>query len=171
VPSAGILVAGSHEITLMRKHTHFRLRLTLLFGAVLILAAQDEHITSFTGTWKLNLAKSKFNPGPQFKTFTITFTPDGSRHLDLIGADGQPLKASLPWSDGKEVSVTGIENATATSKIQGRTFHDIWKQNGKVIEDVHGIVSPDGKTLKTTVDGTDRQGRRSYHNELAFERQ
>ncbi len=148
----------------MRKH------LTLLLGAALVLAAQSEHLSAFTGTWKLNLAKSKFNPGPPFKSFTITFTPDGTRHLDLIGADGQPHKPSLPWSDGREVSVQGMENATATSKIQGRTFHDIWKQNGKVTEDVHGIVSPDGKTLRTTVDGTDSQGH-PYHNELTFDRQ
>jgi len=146
------------------------LRLTLLFGAALVLAAQSEHITPFTGTWKLNLAKSKFNPGPPLKSFVITFTPDGTRHLDLMGADGQPLQASLPWSDGKEVSVQGMENATATSKMQRRTFHDIWKQKGNVIEDVHGIVSPDRKTLKTIVNATDRQGR-PYHNELTFDKQ
>jgi len=67
--------------------------------------AQTEHITPFIGAWKLNLAKSSFNPGPPFKGFTLTFTPDGTRKLDLVGADGQSLKASLPWSDGKEVSV------------------------------------------------------------------
>ena len=61
-------------------------------------------------------------------------------------------------------------NATAMSKIRGRAFHDIWKQNGKVIEDVHGVVSADGKTLKTTVDGTDSQGR-PYRNELTFDKQ
>ena len=154
----------------MRKHSCLCLRLTLVFGAALVLAAQSEHITPFTRTWKLNLAKSKFNPGPPCKSFTITFTSDGTRHLDLIGADGQPLKASLPWSDGKEVSVQGMENATATSKIQGRTFHDIWKQNGKVTEDVHGVVSADEKTLKITVHATDKQGR-SYHNELTFDEQ
>jgi hypothetical protein len=146
------------------------LRLNLLFGAALILAAQSHHITPFTGTWKLNLPKSRFNPGPPFKSFTITFTPDGTRHLDLIGADGQTVKASLPWSDGKEVQVTDMENARATSKIQGRRFHDVWKQNGKVIEDVHGFVSPDGKTFRTTVDATDNQGRH-HHNELTFDKQ
>jgi hypothetical protein len=87
----------------------------------------------------------------------------------LIGADDQPLKAALPWSDGKEVSVEGMGNATATSKIQGRIFHDIWKVSGKVTEDVHG-VSPDGATLRTTVNGTDNQGR-PYHNELTFDKE
>jgi hypothetical protein len=153
----------------MRKHLAFCSLLVLLFWGALVLVARTEHITPFTGTWKLNVANSTFNPGPPFKSFTITFTPDGTRHLDLIGADGQPLKASLPWSDGKEVSVEGMENTATTSKIQGRTFHDIWKQNGRIIEDVHGVVSPGGKTLKITVHGTDTQGHR-YHNELTFDR-
>jgi hypothetical protein len=64
----------------------------------------------------------------------------------------------LPWSDGREVPVTGIENVAATSKIHGKTFHDVWKQNGSVIENVHGVASPDRRTLTITVDGTDRQG-------------
>ena len=142
--------------------------LAVLFGFVLVLLAQTGHITPFTGTWKMNLAKSRFNPGPPFKSFAITFTADGTRHLDLIGADGQPLKASLPWSDGKEVPVTGMENVTAISKIESKTFHDVWKQNGRIIEDVHGALSPDGRTLTTTVDGRDGQGR-AFRNHLAFE--
>jgi hypothetical protein len=142
----------------------------LLFTVAGVLLAQIEHITPFTGKWKMNLAKSRFNPGPPFKNFTITFTTDGTRHLNLIDADGQSLKAWLPWSDGKEVPVTAMENATATSKIRGKTFHDIWKQNGRIIEDVHGVVSPDGKTLTTTVIGTDTEGR-AFHNQLTFDKQ
>lgn len=113
------------------------LRLALLIGCAVVVVAQTEHITAFTGTWKLNLEKSRFNPGPPFKSFTLTFAPDGSRKLDLIGADGQPLKASLPWSDGKEVVVAvteGMGNVTATSRIQGRTFDDTWTEDGKIIE-------------------------------------
>jgi len=77
-------------------------------------------------TWSgLHRARSTGNPGPPFKSFAITFTADGTRHLDLIGAGGQPLKASLPRSDGKEVPVTGMENVTAASKIEGKTFDDV----------------------------------------------
>jgi hypothetical protein len=131
--------------------------------------AQTGHITPFTGTWKLDVTKSTFNPGPPFKSFTITFTPDGTRHLDLIAADGR-LTASLPWSDGKEIAVTGMENVTASSKIQGRTFHDVWKQNGKIIEDVHGVVSSNGRPMNITVDGTNKEGHK-FHNRLIFEKQ
>jgi len=143
-------------------------RLALLFGTAVLLMAQTGHITAFTGTWTLNLAKSSFNPGPRFKSFTITFTPDGTRNLDLISADGQTLKVSLPWSDGKEVHVTGMEDATAISKVQGRAFHDVWKQHGRTIEDVRGVVSSDRRTLTITVDATDKQDR-PVHNNLTFE--
>jgi len=138
--------------------------------AALAVVAQTQHVTPFTGTWKMNLAKSRFNPGPPFQSFTLTFTSDGVRHLDLVPADGKRVNIALPWSAGNPVSPEGMENAVTTSKIQGRTFHDIWKQNGKIIEDVRGRVSPDGKTLNVTVDGTNVQGR-TYHNELTFDRQ
>jgi hypothetical protein len=80
----------------MRKLLPRFLRLALLCGSAVVVGAQTEHMTPFTGTWKLNLAQSRFNPGPPFTSFTLTFTPDGTRTLDVVGADGQPLKASLP---------------------------------------------------------------------------
>jgi hypothetical protein len=33
---------------------------------------------AFIGTWKLNLAKSKFDPGPPPKTFTVKIETSGS---------------------------------------------------------------------------------------------
>ncbi|MBV8833715.1 MAG: hypothetical protein JO217_10695 [Acidobacteriaceae bacterium] len=137
------------------------------FLATVFLAAQTEHITPFTGTWKLNVAKSSFDPGPPPESFTITFTRDGTRHINLIGADGQTRQVSLPWSDGKEVPVTGMENTTASSTILGTRFHDIWKQNGKMIEDVRGVLSPNGRTLTIAVQG--KTGQHGFHNHLIFD--
>jgi len=146
----------------------------LLLSFAFIAAAQTQHVTAFTGTWKFNAAKSTFNPGPPFKSFTLTFTPDGARHLDQISANGQPLEVSLPWSDGKEVSVIvtqgAMENVMATSKIKGKTFDDTWRENGKVIEKVHGVVSSDGKTLTVTVEGPTQQGG-IFRNRVVFDRQ
>ena len=156
----------------MRMHLRNLLVLALLVGPVVGAAAQTEHITPFTGTWKLNPARSKFDPGPPFRSFTLTFAPDGTRHLDLLRAEGTPFRAVLPWSDGKEVVVEapdGMGKVTATSKIEGREFRDTWKANGNVIEQVHGVVSADGTTLTITVDGTDPHGR-AYRNQLTFEK-
>jgi hypothetical protein len=146
----------------------------LLLGLAVLAAAQSQHTTAFTGTWRFNAAKSEFNPGPPFKSFTLTFTPGGVRHLDLIPANGQPFKAELPWSDGKEVSVVvkegSLGNAKVVSKIKGKTFDDTWTDNGKVIEKVHGEVSSDGKTLTVTVDGATQQGG-TFHNRVVFDKQ
>ena len=131
--------------------------LIVVLGLAGLAAAQTNHQTPFTGTWTFNADKSAFNPGPPFKRFTLTFTPDGVRHLDLVPANGQAFKAELPWSDGKEVAVVvkegSMPNAKAAPEIRGRTFNDTWTQDGKVIEKVHGVVSRDGKTLAVTVKG------------------
>ena len=147
--------------------------IALVLATAVVAVAQAEHITQFTGTWKLNVTKSQFHPGPPFKRFTLTFTADGTRRLDLTDADGQTLEASLPWSDGKAVSVKanrGFENVTAVSQIHGKTLNDTWRQKGQVIEKVDGTLSPDGRTLTITVDGTPGQGH-TFHNRLTFERQ
>lgn len=150
------------------------LRSILLVSLAALAAAETQHITAFTGTWKCNVAKSEFNPGPAFRSFTLSFTPDGVRHLDLIPANGQPFKAELPWSDGKEVSVIvkegSMENVRAVSKIEGLTFGDIWRENGKVIEKVHGQLSSDEKTLTVTVEGPTQQGG-TFHNRVVFDKQ
>jgi hypothetical protein len=153
---------------------HFALRLASTIGWAYVIAAQSAHVTAFTGTWKLNVAKSKFDPGPPFQSFTLTFTPDGARNLDLVAANGQPLKATLPWSDGREIVVHIVEgsmqNVTAVSKIKGRTFEDTWRQNGEIIEKVHGAVSPDGRTLAVTVDRPIKKGG-TFRNRVVFDKQ
>lgn len=88
--------------------------------------AQTWHVTSLSGTWKLSLAKSEFNPGPPFKSFTLTFTPDGTRILVLVVGSGQPLEVSLPWSNGKAVTPNGrgMQATRVVSKINGNTVDD-----------------------------------------------
>jgi hypothetical protein len=90
--------------------------------------------------------------------------------MDLTEGWAAYLKILLPWPDGKEVRVTGMENTTATSKIQGTSYHDIWKQNGRVFEDVRGQASSDGKTLTITVAAMYEKDH-PIHNHLIFERQ
>jgi hypothetical protein len=92
----------------------------------------------------------------------------------LIPANGQPFKAELPWSNGQEVSVVVKEgsmgNVKTVSKINGRTLDDTWKENGKVIEKVHGEVSSDGRTLTVDVEGPTQQGG-TFHNRVVFDKQ
>ncbi len=142
--------------------------------AVALGAGQARRITPFTGRWQYNAARSKFDPGPPFRSFTLSFTEDGSRRLDLTFAGGRRLRAELPWSDGKEVPVRVIEGSMgdvrAVSKIRGRTFEDTWMEGGRVIEQVLGRLSRDGKTLTVDVHGP-LPGGREFRNRIVFERQ
>jgi hypothetical protein len=134
---------------------------------------QTRRITPFTGEWRYDAARSKFDPGPPFRSFTLTFTEDGSRRLDLTFANGQRLRAELPWSDGKEVAVRVIEGSMgdvrAVSKIRGRMFEDTWMEGGRVIEHVRGMLSRDGKTLTVDVRGP-LPGGGEFRNRVVFER-
>jgi len=158
----------------MRECLALLIRAVLLAACAVPVQGQVKHITAFTGTWKFNAARSEFNPGPPFKSFTLTFTPDGVRHLDLVLGDGQRLKAELPWSDGKVVSVVVKEgsmgNVKAVSRIAGKVFDDTWTENGKLIEKVHGEISPDGQTLTVTVEGPTHEGG-TFRNRVVFDKQ
>jgi len=63
-----------------------------------------------------------------------------------------------------------MKNVMAVSKIKDRTCDDTWMEGGKLIERVHGVVSPDGGTRTLTVDGPGPQGH-PVHNDLTFDRQ
>ena len=151
----------------MRKHLPLFSRLGLLSGAVIVPCGANRAHHSVHRHLEAEPGEIEFQSGSSVQEFHHNLYTDGTRHLDLVGADGQPIKVLLPWSDGKEVHVTGTENATAISKIQGNTFHDIWKQNGRTIEDVHGAVSSDGRTLTATVDARYQEDR-PIHNHLTF---
>jgi hypothetical protein len=103
---------------------------------------------------------------------TWTLTPDGTSTVEIIDDKGKPHKSSPPWSGGKEVSVTGegIENMTIITSIQGRTLEETGKVKGTVIQTIHTVLSPDGRTLTTTDDATDEQGR-PVHGVLLSEKQ
>jgi len=157
----------------MKKPLLYLSRLVLLFSSAVALIGQTDHTNAFTGTWKLNVAKSKFNPGPPPQSVTVTLAPDGTFTLEIVDEKGKSHKSSHPWSGGKEIPFTddtGMENGTITSKIQGRTWDDTLKVKGKIVQTVHAVIAPDGKTETGTIDATDEQGR-PIHNVLLFERQ
>lgn len=135
----------------MRKHVS---RMSLLAGlllAAIAAPAATDHTNAFTGTWKLNVAKSKFDPGPPPQSVTVTLAPDGTFTVDEIDSKGNPVHLSHPWSGGKEVPMQGIPNATDVTRIHGREMDDTMKQAGKVVQTVHVVVAPDGKTSTATI--------------------
>ena len=145
-------------------------QLVLVFASAVAFTAPMDHTSAFTGIWKLNVAKSKFNPGPGPQSATVTIAPDGAFTFEGVSPQGKPNKWSHAWSVDKEVPVDGIENATIITKLQGRTADDTMKISGKTVETVHAVVSQDGKTFTATIHATDQQGR-PVHNVEVYDNQ
>ena len=120
---------------------------------------------NWVGTWKLDLAKSKYTagPAPQSQTLKFEATPDGIKLTATgVDAEGKPMDSGYTskW-DGKEVPWTGNPNAdtAAPKRIDANRYRNVWKKDGKETVTAKVAVSRDGKTLTITQTGKDAQGK------------
>ena len=117
-------------------------RFALVFALVVIsvmalttvVIAADNNV----GTWKLNLAKSKYSPGPAPKSQTLKIEAwgnDGVKYTaDGVGADGKPTHAEFQAKyDGKDYPFKGNPDADMLSykRIDANTLEATTKLNGK----------------------------------------
>jgi hypothetical protein len=143
----------------------------MLFSGSAVLAAD-----SWIGTWKLDVAKSKFSPGPAPKSLTLTFasTPDGIKHTsDGVNAEGKATYSEFVSKfDGKEVPYKGNPNAdtAAPKRIDDNSYENTWKKDGKVTITAHAVVSKDGKTLTVHQKGKNAKGE-AVDSTAVFEKQ
>lgn len=118
----------------------------------------------FAGTWVLNVAKSKFSPGPPPKAQTSTYEAAGQGVKVTVkgtGADGKPIAMEYTANyDGKDYPVKGNSDydATALKSIDANTVEFTRKKAGKVVQTGTNVVSKDGKTRTVTTKGTNAQG-------------
>ena len=79
---------------------------------------------NWLGTWKLDLAKSKYSPGPAPKSLTLKYEAmsDGIKFTgDGVGADGKPTHTMfLSKFDGKDVPYEGNPDADTASPRRSR---------------------------------------------------
>jgi hypothetical protein len=137
--------------------------------ASVVLAAQADQNSPFTGTWKLNVAKSKISPGPAPKSETVTIVPGKKVSVETMNADGNTISWSYGPAENTAVPIEGMENSTVMEKLSGNTVNHTWKM-GNGTETGHGVVSKNGKTMKYTMTGTNAQGEK-VHSVYFFEKQ
>jgi hypothetical protein len=147
----------------------------ILLGAdILNLSAQaaDPRI----GTWKLNVAKSKYSPGPPPQSNTLKVEASGQGEkvtTEGVNAAGAPIKTQYTANfDGKDYPLTGSANADMVSlkRIDARTTVRTDKKDGKVVLTLTRVVSQDGKTMTVTTKGTNPQGQ-TVDNFAVWEKQ
>jgi hypothetical protein len=118
------------------------------------------------GTWKLNLAKSKYSGAPPPRSATLTFTAEG-QHLaltaDTIDAQGQMVKTVFSHIyDGKPHPTTGVPgglyDSSAYTRIDPNTIDIVRSKDGKAVQTGWAVLSGDGKTYTVTIGGIGPNG-------------
>ncbi len=153
---------------------------SLVVGVVLVAAlafATTASAQDPVGVWKVNLAKSKYSPGPAPKSSTITTTAvagGGYKSVtETVPASGAPIKSEVTWAfDGKAHPVTGNPNSTSQTYTKGdaRNYTVASTVGGKASVTSKVTLAADGKSRTVTQTGTDAQGR-AVNNMIFYDKQ
>jgi hypothetical protein len=149
--------------------------LLLLAGGMSRVAVADGNTE--LGTWKLNVAKSKYDPGPAPKGGTRKYEPfegDGfNLMIELVNADGsRTTNTGSGHYDGKDYPAKDSQNRWDTmtrKRIDAHTTEAVQKKAGRVVQTIRNVVSKDGKTMTSTTKGTNTSG--PYTNVQVFDKQ
>ncbi len=144
-------------------------RSTVVAGVLVLVAAVavvvGQTTTRRVGTWKMNIAKSKFSTGTGFKSATskIEAVGGGVKHtMDSVYTDGTSRRYDYTTTyDGKDVPVNGNSpwgDTVALSHLDANTTRTVYKKLGKVTVIQTSVVSSDGKTRTVTTKGTNPAG-------------
>ena len=152
----------------------FKVVAILLFtltAAGIVMAQSDP----FVGTWKLDVAKSKYDPGPAPKSQTRTWDASGKVTVEGVNAAGKSVTYGYPvMNDGKDYPTMGsVPNGAdmISSKKMGPNKVQVhFKRGGKPAETTDFTVSNGGKTLTISAKGTNPDGS-AFNNVTVWEKQ
>jgi hypothetical protein len=139
------------------------MRRTILTGtfaaAVLLISglhglAEETAADPILGTWKLNLYKSKYVPGPAPRSQTRTYrqTPAGIFvTIETVDAQGHtlpPIEFAEKY-DGKDYPVKGskVGDVVALTRVSDYLSEATMKHAGMVVAVTRRIITDNGKTL------------------------
>jgi hypothetical protein len=135
--------------------------LALLFMAASACFAANPHM----GTWKLNEAKSKLQPG-MGKNHTVVYTEQKDKikvTVDGVDKDGKPTHGVWVGKfDGKAYPSKGnlSWNSASYKTVNDRTNEITTMKDGKVVWTGKITVAADGKSRTVTINGTDEKGKK-----------
>jgi hypothetical protein len=139
------------------------MRYTRLVFVLVAFAATLIAADPFTGTWKLNSAKTKYKTGMPPKEQTVTFSEEGSDlHVVVTGtsSDGKPISThfSVPAAGGTGKIIESPYEAVSSKNISANERETDFSKGGKVVYTAKAKRSANGKTLTVTVKGTNPTG-------------
>jgi hypothetical protein len=116
------------------------------------------------GTWKLNVAKSTFKPGPPPASETRVYKAQPTGAMTTVKttwADKVSTTVEYPANyDGKDYPVDGSRDVDVVvlTRIDDFTSAATLKHFGKEIGVARRVVSPDGKTMTISYKGINTRG-------------
>ena len=157
----------------------------LLLAVVALLTAQKPAGDLRAGTWRVNIAKSKYSPGPPPtgpNTQKIEAVENGIKMVaDGVNAKGQKTHNEYtvrydgkdypqqPTLDGKP-GPNAADATISTKKVDDYTYESTLKQKGVVVVTVREVISKDGKTRTATITGKNAEGQ-AINNVVVYEKQ
>lgn len=152
----------------MENRVQQRVYLALVAVASMVLSgstaiAQNDPLI---GTWKLNVAKSKFTGQPPMSRTNVieAWETDGIKQTDnMVQADGIRVTAAFfAHYDGKDYKVTGSAtvDTIAFKRLSAYTVVATTKNGGKVVATGKSVVSKNGKTRTVTTTVTNGKGQK-----------
>ena len=136
-------------------------RILLIAGLVVLSPGVFAQPLALSGTWALNVAKSKYTPGPIPKSQRRTYEarPDGIKTtIVTVFADGKSTTVEFVADyDSMEHPVTGSAGSDMIKmkKINDETAEAILSHAGTVIGVARRVISRDGKTMTISYQGKD----------------
>jgi hypothetical protein len=146
--------------------------LVVVFSTALAQSSNSE-----VGTWKLNLAKSKYSSGSGPKSATIKIEAIGAGiklSQDAVNADGTVRHFEFTVNyDGKDNPITGNApngDTVARTRIDATTTKTVVKKGGEITTTLTSVMSSDRKTLTNTNTVTNAQGQ-TVNNVAVYDKQ
>ena len=143
--------------------------LVVMFWGLLLFAGDP-----FSGTWVLNLSKSKMPP-PAPKSLIVHLVVDSAglevtEEIVNSSREKQTIHGKGKF-DGKDYSEAGVAYADtfAYQRVDRNTIKSVAKKAGKVVMNETVVVSPNGKSMTATYLSTDASGKQ-VTNVAVFER-
>lgn len=140
------------------------LLIVIAMGALAGLATAQA-TDPLAGTWRLNVAQSKYETGAPPKSQTTTLhAMDGGLHevVERVNADGSTTRWEVMAKyDGRDYPVTGdpSRDTVAMTRVDQNTVDIVNKKAGAVVSRMRIVVAADNRSRTNTV--TDPSGKKT----------
>jgi hypothetical protein len=129
------------------------------------------------GTWKLNVERSTYSPGPAPRSGTTKIEAVGEGRkvtVDQTGGDGSTRHWEYTANlDGRDSQMTGNNldaDTSALTRSSATTIQVVNRKGGKITTTQTWVISADGKTRTNTTTGMNAAGQ-PVNNVVVFDRQ